>query len=101
MTATYDPRPDWSREDREREIEAQRPQLETLVVIPHEVWGYWADHDHASVVERDDCEAAGHAYLVAEAEAERRAEEGYERWLEDRGHLDALEDSYREAGLLI
>lgn len=101
MTTTYDPRADWSHEDRERELEAQRPQLETLVVIPHDMGEWYPAHSHASVVERDDCEAAGIAWYCAEQLADLRAEEGYERWLEDRGFDEALEDSYREAGLLI
>lgn len=68
MTATYDPRPDWSREDRERELEAQRPQLETLVEIAHFDW-----HAHRSVTELKNCEAL----------REAADEAAYERWIEE------------------
>lgn len=90
MTATYDPRADWSREDAERLVEAVRPPLKTLVQIPHEVWGYHDEHTHASVVELQHCELAAHAYLDAQVEAECAAEAAYERWLENRGWEEAL-----------
>lgn len=50
MTAAYDPRPDWAREDAKLAQEAARPRLETLVVIEH------LDHTHASVTEWITCE---------------------------------------------
>jgi hypothetical protein len=86
MTATYDPRPDWSREDAERAVEAARPQLETAVELPHEVWGWLDEHTHASVTELETCEAYGQDVLDRQAADELAAELGYERWLESQGY---------------
>jgi hypothetical protein len=97
MTATYDPRPDWQREDAEQATEAARPVLETAAELPHEVWGYWDAHTHASVTELEDCEAIGQAYLDHYAADEMAAERAYERWLDDRGYWDAREQEDREA----
>ena len=90
MTAYYDPRADWAREDAERAREAARPVLETAAELTHEVWGYLDEHAHASVTELELCEEAGHRFLAEQTAAEVAAEEGYERWLEDRGHAEAL-----------
>lgn len=73
MTAYYDPRADWSRDD----AEAARPALETLVNIVHD------DHYHHSMTELDVCEDDT-AYLRSCAEAEA----DYDAWIE-QGERDA------------
>jgi len=87
MTATYDPRIDWARDD----AEAERPALETSVAIVHEVFGWRDAHTHASVTERDDCEAYGQAVLDQQTREELEAENAYERWLENDDWLTRVD----------
>jgi len=89
MTVRYDPHADWAREDRELAAEAARPQLETLVALPHEVWGWYAEHTHASVTELDDCEAYGQWELDQQTRDELYAENAIERYLEEAGYDEA------------